>query len=43
VETLLIALAILIVLDVASWFWGADSRVVMDDERSVERASRRWI
>ena len=39
----LIAVAVMILFDVAAWFWGVDSRVMLDDERSVERPSRRWI
>ncbi len=38
----LIALAVLILFDIAAWFWGEDSRVVTDD-RSVNAPSRRWI
>ena len=41
-EILLFLLA-LILFDIAAWFWGADSRVVLDDGRSVEPPSRRWI
>jgi hypothetical protein len=37
------ALVALIALDIAGWYWGVDSRVVMDDERQVHRPSRRWI
>ena len=40
---ILLFLAALILFDVAAWFWGADSRVVLDDGRSVEPPSRRWI
>jgi len=40
---ILIALGLLILFDIAAWRWGFDSRVVMDDERSVSRPSRRWI
>jgi hypothetical protein len=40
---MLIALAALILFDVAAWFWGVDSRVMMDDERAVHPPSRRWI
>jgi hypothetical protein len=40
---ILVAVAVLLVFDVAAWFWGVDSRVVMDDERSIQRAPRRSI
>jgi hypothetical protein len=36
-------LVVLILFDIAAWYWGADSRVVMDDERKLDRPSRRWI
>ena len=40
---ILVALALLILFDIAAWRWGFDSRVVIDDERSVNPPSRRWI
>ncbi|HEX7264900.1 MAG TPA: hypothetical protein VF383_12045 [Candidatus Dormibacteraeota bacterium] len=40
---IVLALAALILFDIAAWIWGVDSRVVMDDERQVHRPSRRWI
>ena len=40
---MLIFLAVLIAFDLAAWFWGVDSRVMMDDDRSIDRAPRRWI
>ncbi len=40
---ILLFLVALILFDIAAWFWGADSRVVMDDGRSVDPPSRRWI
>ena len=40
---IVVALVALILFDIAAWYWGVDSRVVMDDERQVHRPSRRWI
>jgi len=40
---ILVFLVALILFDVAAWFWGVDSRVLMDEGRSVDRPSRRWI
>jgi hypothetical protein len=40
---ILMALVVLVLFDIAAWRWGADSRVVMDDERSLDRPPRRWI
>ena len=40
---ILVFLVALILFDVAVWFWGVDSRVLMDEGRSVDRPSRRWI
>jgi len=40
---MLIALAALILFDVAAWFWGVDSRVMVEDERAVNRPPRRSI
>jgi hypothetical protein len=40
---ILIFLALVIVFDVAAWFWGVDSRVTVDDGRSLDAPSRRWI
>ena len=40
---ILVFLVALILFDVAAWFWGADSRVLMDDGRSLDAPSRRWI
>jgi len=40
---ILVFLVALILFDVAAWFWGADSRVLMDDGRSLDGPSRRWI
>ena len=40
---ILVFLVPLILFDVAAWFWGADSRVLMDDGRSLDAPSRRWI
>ena len=43
VVDVVIALVLLIVLDIAAWKWGFDSRVGLDDERSVKHPPRRWI
>jgi len=40
---ILLFLVALILFDIAAWFWGADSRVAMDDGRSVDPPSRRWM
>jgi len=40
---ILVALVVLVLFDIAAWRWGTDSRVVMDDERSLDRPPRRWI
>jgi len=40
---ILVFLVVVILFDIAAWYWGVDSRVVIDDERSVDRPSRRWI
>jgi nitrogen fixation-related uncharacterized protein len=40
---ILVFLVALILFDVAAWFWGVDSRVQMDDGRSADAPSRRWI
>jgi len=43
VVDVVVALLLLIVLDIAAWKWGFDSRVGLDDERSVKHPPRRWI
>jgi hypothetical protein len=40
---IVIALVVLVLFDLAAWRWGVDSRVVMDDDRMIDRPSRRWI
>jgi hypothetical protein len=40
---ILVALALLILFDLAAWRWSFDSRVPLDDGRSVDPPSRRWI
>ena len=40
---ILVFLAAVILFDIAAWYWGVDCRVGIDDGRSVERPSRRWI
>jgi hypothetical protein len=40
---ILLFLVVLILFDVAAWFWGVDSRVGIDEGRSVDAPSRRWI
>jgi hypothetical protein len=43
VVVVLVALIGLVLFDVAAWLFGVDSRVTIDDERSVHPRSRRWI
>ncbi len=40
---ILVFLVALILFDIAAWFWGVDSRVVIDDGRALDAPSRRWI
>ena len=40
---ILVFLVAVILFDIAAWYWGVDSRVGIDDGRSVDRPSRRWI
>ncbi len=39
----LVAVIGLVLFDVAAWLWGVDSRVTIEDDRSIHPASRRWI
>jgi len=39
----LLALIALVLFDIAAWLWGVDSRVMIEDDRSVHPSSRRWI
>ena len=39
----LVALIGLVLFDIAAWLWGVDSRITIEDDRSVHPNSRRWI
>ena len=39
----LVALIGLVLFDIAAWLWGVDSRITIEDDRSVHPHSRRWI
>ena len=39
----LVALIGLVLFDIAAWLWGVDSRIMIEDDRSVHPPSRRWI
>jgi hypothetical protein len=40
---LLVAVAVLILIDVAVWRWGVDSRIWVEDDRAIQRRPRRAI
>ena len=40
---LLIALAALIVFDIAAWYWGVDSRIGFDERPTTNDRPHRWI
>jgi len=40
---LVLVLAVFIVFDIVAWIWGFDSRVTVEDDRSINRLPRRSI